>query len=98
MRDFRDAKTMAHALRSALQVKGVETTHSECLELIAKAFGFESWNILAVKIETAHSPASGTPVLAPANAPEPPPQNTILHCSFCGKSQHEVRALIAGPA
>ena len=22
----------------------------------------------------------------------------ILHCSFCGKSQHEVRKLIAGPS
>ncbi|AYD02217.1 Clp protease ATP-binding protein [Neorhizobium sp. NCHU2750] len=22
---------------------------------------------------------------------------TVLHCSFCGKSQHEVRKLIAGP-
>ena len=41
MRDFRDAKTMAHALRDALQVKAVETTHSECLELIAKAFGYD---------------------------------------------------------
>ena len=41
MRDFRDAKAMAHALRGALQVKAVEITHSECLELIAKAFGHE---------------------------------------------------------
>lgn len=24
--------------------------------------------------------------------------NKVLHCSFCGKSQHEVRKLIAGPA
>ena len=62
MRDFRDAKTMAHALRNALQVKAVETTHSECLELIAKAFGFENWNILAAKIETAQSRRSGASV------------------------------------
>ena len=53
MRDYRDAKTMAHALRDALQAKTVETTHSECLELIAKAFGYESWNILSAKIGTA---------------------------------------------
>src|SRR5262245_32169426 len=98
MRDFRDAKTMAHALRDALQVKAVETTHSECLELIAKAFGFESWNILAAKIETARLRASGAPPLAPAEEQEPAPQKpTTLYCSFCGKSQHEVRALIAGP-
>ena len=39
MRDFRDAKAMAHTLRDALKAKAVETTHSECLELIAKTFG-----------------------------------------------------------
>lgn len=41
MRDFRDAKTMARSLRDALKAKSVETTHSESLEFIAKAFGFE---------------------------------------------------------
>ena len=66
MRDFRDAKTMAHALRDALQVKAVETTHSECLELIAKAFGYANWNILSAKIEAAQSRASDAPPLAPA--------------------------------
>ena len=40
MRDFRDAKAMARALRNALKAKGVETTHSESLELIATAFGY----------------------------------------------------------
>jgi hypothetical protein len=98
MRDFRDAKTMAHALRGALQGKAVETTHSECLELIAKAFGYENWNILAAKIEAAQSRAAGAPPLAPAAEHDPAPQKTTLHCSFCGKSQHDVRCLIAGPA
>jgi hypothetical protein len=97
MRDFRDAKTMAHALRNALQVKCVETSHSECLELIAKAFGFDSWNILAAKIETAQSRASDALPLAATEVQNPAPQKPTLHCSFCGKSQHEVRALIAGP-
>jgi ClpX C4-type zinc finger protein/glyoxalase superfamily protein len=91
MRDFRDAKAMAHALRGALQGKAVETTHSECLELIAKAFGYENWNILAAKIEVAQS-------RAPATAHEPAPQKAALHCSFCGKSQHDVSCLVAGPA
>ena len=50
MRDFRDAKVMARALRDALTAKTVETTHSEYLELIAKAFGYENWNILSAKI------------------------------------------------
>ena len=26
------------------------------------------------------------------------PKSQVLHCSFCGKSQHEVRKLIAGPS
>jgi hypothetical protein len=45
MRDFRNAKDMARALRDALKAKAIETSHSEALELIAKAFGYESWNI-----------------------------------------------------
>jgi hypothetical protein len=40
MRDFRDAKVMAHSLRDALKAKAMEITHSESLELIAKTFGY----------------------------------------------------------
>jgi hypothetical protein len=58
MRDFRDAKIMARALRDALTAKAIETTHSEALELIAKAFGYENWNILSAKIEAAEPAAS----------------------------------------
>src|SRR5882672_6944224 len=96
MRDFRDAKAMARALRDALKAKAVETTHAETLELIAKAFGYENWNILSAKIEAAE-PATGderTISVAARNEPAPP---KTLYCSFCGKSQHEVRTLIAGP-
>ena len=96
MRDFRDAKAMARALRDALKAKAVETTHAETLELIAKAFGYENWNILSAKIEAAE-PATGderTISVAAQNEPAPP---KTLYCSFCGKSQHEVRKLIAGP-
>src|SRR5271169_1449646 len=86
MRDFRDAKTMAHALRSALKIKAVEVTHSDCLELIAKAFGLESWNVLSAKIAAVGSSdeAAGR-------------DERTLHCSFCGKRQHEVRQLVGGP-
>jgi hypothetical protein len=87
MRDFRDAKTMAHTLRSALKVKAVEITYSDCLELIAKAFGFDNWNVLSAKII-----AGGSTVEETGSDPK-----QSLHCSFCGKSQHEVRKLIAGP-
>jgi hypothetical protein len=97
MRDFRDAKVMAHSLRDALKAKALkakamEITHSESLELIAKTFGFENWNILSAKIDAAQ-PRSGPA----AGHPTPTPQ-AVLYCSFCGKSQHEVNKLVAGPA
>jgi hypothetical protein len=67
MRDFRDAKAMARALRDALKAKAIEITHTEALELIAKAFGYENWNILSAKIEAAERPATASaPVPAEA--------------------------------
>jgi Glyoxalase superfamily protein/Clp amino terminal domain, pathogenicity island component len=50
MRDFRDAKSMAHTLRAALATKGHQVTNSESLELIAQAFGVADWNTLAAAI------------------------------------------------
>lgn len=89
MRNFRDSKAMARSLRRSLVGKGVTVTHAESLELMAKAFGFDNWNILAAKIE-----ADGQPAI------DPPAQNGSkpMCCSFCGKSQHDVTVLIAGPA
>jgi hypothetical protein len=74
MRDFRDAKAMARALRDALKAKAIEITHTEALELIAKAFGYENWNILSARIEAAERPAAASAPL-PAEArhyPAPP--------------------------
>ena len=52
MRTFREAKDMAKALRVELRERRrVEFTHSECLEIIARQFGFDNWNILAARIE-----------------------------------------------
>jgi hypothetical protein len=89
MRDYRDAKAMATSLRQALEGHSVTVTHSQSLELVAKAFGLDNWNILAAKIEAAR----------PASAPErvEDPSAKTLCCSFCGKSQHVVATLIAGP-
>jgi hypothetical protein len=52
MRDFRDAKAMAHTLRSTLATQGHKVTNSQSLELIAKAFGAADWNTLAAAIRT----------------------------------------------
>jgi hypothetical protein len=87
MRDYRDAKTMAKGLRRSLADRGLELTHSQSLELIARAFGYDNWNVLAAKIEAAR----------PAPAADKQPDDKTLHCGFCGKSQHDVQTLIAGP-
>jgi catechol 2,3-dioxygenase-like lactoylglutathione lyase family enzyme len=60
MRSYRDAKTMAKALREALARKNTALTHSEALDIVAAQFGFDDWNILAAKIAAAppDSPAA----------------------------------------
>jgi hypothetical protein len=50
MRDFRDAKAMARALRASLAAKGIKITISQSLELIAEVFGVADWNTLAAAI------------------------------------------------
>ena len=56
MRDFRDAKDMAESLRKALAKQNTAVTHSQSLELIARAFGLDNWNVLAAAIEAARRP------------------------------------------
>ena len=89
MRDYRDAKAMARSLRDALSAKALPTTYSESLELIAKAFGYDNWNILAAKIDAAQPRA---------DVQKSAEHGNLLYCSFCGRNQHEVRKLVAGPA
>jgi hypothetical protein len=87
MRDHRDAKTMAQSLRKALAAEKVTVTHSQSLELIAQAFGLADWNMLSAAIEADKA--------QPVEMAKP--GKKTLYCSFCGKSQHIVETLIAGP-
>jgi ATP-dependent Lon protease len=64
MRDFRDAKAMAHSLREALKAKSVSLTHSESLELVARTLGLPDWNHLAARIQ------SSPPQLIPSGVTE----------------------------
>jgi catechol 2,3-dioxygenase-like lactoylglutathione lyase family enzyme len=50
MRTYKDAKTIAKALRASLESRGTSLSHSECLEIVAQQFGFAEWNILAAKL------------------------------------------------
>ncbi|WP_421913492.1 glyoxalase superfamily protein [Mesorhizobium sp.] len=49
---YRDAKTMAKAVREALASRDMTISHSEALEIVARQFGLSSCNILSAKIET----------------------------------------------
>jgi hypothetical protein len=59
MRSFLDAKIMAKSLRQSLADRQIELSHSDCLELVARQFGFREWNMLAARlgeIKPAESP------------------------------------------
>lgn len=49
MRTYRDAKLMAKALREALPSQAA-LSHAQTLEIVARQFGYDDWNILAAKI------------------------------------------------
>jgi hypothetical protein len=72
MRTFRDAKSMAQSLRTALAAMGVKITVSQSLELIAKAFGVGDWNTLAAAIRP---PAPPVPESVAPPGPAPPTEN-----------------------
>ncbi len=57
MRTFLDAKAMAKSLREGLGHRHIELSHSECLELVARQFSVDSWNVLAAKIAAEEGPA-----------------------------------------
>ncbi len=80
----KNAKTMAKSLRDSLVGRNVSLSHSTCLEIVARQFGFADWNTFSANLLTrdgAEMPRSVEPWSA---------------CSFCGKSRHEVRSLIGG--
>jgi|RhiMethySRZTD1v2_1073278.scaffolds.fasta_scaffold607096_1 Glyoxalase superfamily protein/Clp amino terminal domain, pathogenicity island component len=95
MRDFRDAKAMAHTLRAALAAKGLNITVSQSLELIAQAFGVADWNTLAAAIrrETRASPPQPPDETAPPrfSAELRSTLNRALDCA--GQQKHEYMTL-----
>jgi ATP-dependent Lon protease len=51
MRDFRDAKAMAHSLRESLTTKAITISHGESLELVSKMLGVADWNTLSALLQ-----------------------------------------------
>ncbi|SDH53041.1 glyoxalase superfamily protein [Bosea robiniae] len=68
MRSFRDAKLMARSLRDTMAARQVMLSHSETLEIVARQFGYDDWNVLAAKIGEG----------APAAPPEKPAEAVRL--------------------
>jgi hypothetical protein len=59
MRTIQDFKSMAKSLRDDLAARNLALGHSECLELVARQFGFPDWNTLSSKFDEAgHTPVS----------------------------------------
>lgn len=59
MHSFMDSKLMAKLLRQGLAERGVDLSHSDCLELVARQFGVANWNILSARIEAGASASDG---------------------------------------
>jgi len=55
MRDYRDAKAMAKAMREALAARELTISHTEALEIVASQFGLANWNVLSAKIGEAEN-------------------------------------------
>lgn len=56
MHTFLDAKQMAKALRQGLAERRIDLSHADCLELVARQYGFADWNMLAARIAGAARP------------------------------------------
>lgn len=58
MRTYRDAKAMAKAMREALAERKLDIQHSEALEIVARQFGLDTWNILSAQIAESEGTAA----------------------------------------
>ena len=66
MRTIQDAEFMATAMREALAHKQLTISDGEALEIVARQFGFDSWDILSAKLGTKEAlPAGDDPAFEP---------------------------------
>ena len=88
MRDFRDAKAMAHTLRAALAAKGHKVINSESLELIAQAFGVADWNTLSAAIRGEAAGSRNN-----AHSPQFPATATMRALAYARQRKHQYATL-----
>jgi len=53
-----NAKSMARRLRAAMEARGLATTHSDTLELVAAQLGFRDWNMASAALKMTGDTAS----------------------------------------
>lgn len=99
-----EVKARANKLRDILANHGHQLKHTESLEVISKLEGAADWNTYSAHLTAEQKTLEQNPgnrnseiSSTEPDHSEKPDKNKILYCSFCGKSQHEVRKLIAGP-
>jgi hypothetical protein len=95
------AKTMAKSPRDSLVRRNVSLSHSACLEIVARQFGFADWNTLSAKLPAQGGrarPVDEVQTSAEMDGTSETTQTAVpwSACSFCGKSRHEVRSLVGG--
>lgn len=97
----KNAKIMAKGLRGSLVDRNISLSHSTCLDIVARQFGFADWNTLSVKLPAQEGPE--IPLGEVETHPEMDGTSQTSRtavpwstCSFCGKSRHEVRSLVGG--
>jgi ribosomal protein S18 acetylase RimI-like enzyme len=49
MQNLKDPKAMARSLREQMRTRGLELSHGECLEIVARQLGDRDWNVLAAR-------------------------------------------------
>lgn len=91
MRTYKDAKTMAKSLRGSLAAGNIVLSHSKCLEIVARQFGFADWNTLAARLDVPEQsscsfcdkPPSEVRSLIEARCSAPTTSSCIFICDEC---------------
>lgn len=105
MKSPSEVKARAVKLREVLSDMGHKLKHSDSLEIISKFEGYPDWNTYTAELakgqQTAEEGLDDTSTETTITLPDPtkmPEEGKLVYCSFCGRSQQEVRKLIAGPS
>lgn len=66
MRTFRDSKAMAKSLSAELARRSIVLSHGECLDIVARQFGLDNWNVLSDRLSSKPEPGPKSDLVLPA--------------------------------